>query len=219
MPKSISQSGSNEVQLQKQNQLPQCRRSLQRVPSILDPDSKRDRIEDPAAPHTTSLRPAEVRAPDPRHTMNWVPGWLLDECCEAFRPLLGRTNRWHPCASSSTRRPSRPSPAAWSRFWNGAASRAGSLSMPASWHGDSGSSAPGSTPTRSNWARSSSVMDRSLGCVSTRRSRRGRFGRLAGNRRLTRPPTRSGVRAGQPQRGRGSEVPLLPFDGQDDSAA
>jgi hypothetical protein len=33
------------------------------------------------------------------------------------------------------------------------------------------------------------------------------------------PPARSGERAGQPQRGRGSDVPLLPFGGQDDSAA
>lgn len=33
------------------------------------------------------------------------------------------------------------------------------------------------------------------------------------------PPARSGERAGQPHRGRRSEVPLLPFDGQDDPAA
>jgi hypothetical protein len=43
--------------------------------------------------------------------------------------------------------------------------------------------------------------------------------RKAGGESAADPPTRSGVWAGQPQRGRGSEVPLLPFDGQDDSAA
>lgn len=43
--------------------------------------------------------------------------------------------------------------------------------------------------------------------------------RKAGEGSAADPPARSGERAGQPQRGRGSEVPLLPFDGQDDSAA
>lgn len=43
--------------------------------------------------------------------------------------------------------------------------------------------------------------------------------RKAGEGSAADPPTRSGERADQPQRGRGSEVPLLPFDGQDDSAA
>jgi hypothetical protein len=41
----------------------------------------------------------------------------------------------------------------------------------------------------------------------------------AGDDSAADPPTRSGKRAGQPQRDRRSEVPLLPFDGQDDSAA
>lgn len=43
--------------------------------------------------------------------------------------------------------------------------------------------------------------------------------RKAGEGSAADPPARSGERADQPQRGRGSEVPLLPFDGQDDSAA
>jgi len=43
--------------------------------------------------------------------------------------------------------------------------------------------------------------------------------RRAGEGSAADPPTRSGERAGQPQQGRGSEVPLLPFHGQDDPAA
>ena len=43
--------------------------------------------------------------------------------------------------------------------------------------------------------------------------------RKAGGESAADPPTRSGKRAGQPRPGQGSEVPLLPFDGQDGSAA
>jgi hypothetical protein len=122
---------------------------------------------------------------------------------DAFRDFRGQRKRWHPLASGSTCRPSTQSPVAWSGCSNSVACKVGSWSMPPSWRGDSGSSAPGSTPTRSSWVRSSSAMGQSRGFDSIRRSQRRSCGRLAQDRRLTRPPARVSGRASR----RGVEGP------------
>ena len=148
-------------------------------------------------PHHSALRRPAPRTP--RHTMNSVRGCLrtpgLDECSGALGRLSGLTTRWHRHASSSTRRPSRRLPAAWSRSSNGAGSKGGSLSMRLSLLVASGSSALGSTRTRSSLGRSSWATDRSHGCGSIRRSPLGCCGGLAMDRRLTRPPARVSGRA------------------------
>ena len=168
-----------------------------RFPSRPGRSTTRRAQPQPPTPHHSA--PWKSAPPDPRHTMNSVRGRLrtpgLDECSGALRPLSGLTNRWHPHASSSTRRLSRRLPAAWSRSSNGAASKAGSLSMPPSLRGSSGSSAPGSTRTRLSLGRSSWATGRSHGCASIRRSRRGCCGESERDRRLTRPPARVSGRA------------------------
>ena len=161
-----------------------------RFPSRPGRSTTRRAQPQPLTPHHSA--PWKSAPPDPRHTMNSVRGRLrtpgLDECSGAIRPFSGLTSRWHPRASSSIRRPSRRLPAGWSRSSNGAGSKGGSLSMPLSLLVASGSSAPGSTRTRSSLGRSSWAPGRSLAFGSIRRSPLACYGRLAMDRRLTRPP-------------------------------
>ena len=169
------------------------------------PDPHRDKVDQrPAEPNRNPLTPHHSAprrsAPQtPRHTMNSIRGCLrtpdLDECFGALGPLCGLTNRWHPHASSSARRPSRQSLGAWSRSSNGGGSKGGSLSMRLSLRVALGSSAPGSTRMRSSLVPSSSAVGRSLGFASIRRSRRGCCGGWARDRRLTRPPAQVSGRA------------------------
>ena len=101
-----------------------------------------------AAPLTHYHRLPRARSQGARQTTNPPLGGPL---ARHLRPWKDKGGRWNPRASSSIRTQSRQLPDGWSRFWSDAGSRGGSLSMRLSLRGASGSSAPGSTRTRSSW--------------------------------------------------------------------
>ncbi len=151
------------------------------------PQDRQDaRVRARASSRTPTCPPSSHH---PNCTTHWEPPFSGVGRCSGPPPWTVLSG-WHPRASNSIPRQSRQSPAGWSSCSKSGGSKTASLSMQPSWRGSSGSSALGCTPTRSNWARSSLATGRSLGFGSILKWRRGYYGGLRRDQRLTRPPAR-----------------------------
>jgi hypothetical protein len=150
----------------------------------------------PAPRQTRRQSPERVAAAEPTcplqpppqlHDTLGTPFFGGVERCSGLAPWTV-LSRCRPRASRSIRRQPRQLPGGWSSCSNGEDSNGRSWSTRPSWRGASESSAPGCTPTRSSWGRSSLAVDRSHGFASTQKWRRRCCVGLARDRRLTRPP-------------------------------